>query len=98
MFNIKNITANLIATTIVASGIANFSIGMTWAKDAAKSENDGGRGSGRGRIYSQKDANSVITHTRASCQDLCSNPDYVKPELGYVRGLLVSTSLLTAAR
>ncbi len=74
MLNMKSITANLIATTIVASGIANFSIGMTWAKDAAKSENYGGRGSGRGRIYSQKDATSVA-HTRASCQYLCSNPD-----------------------
>ena len=71
MLNMKNITANLIATTIVASSIANFSIGMTWAKDAAKSENYGGRGSGRGRIYSQKDATSVHPYTRASCQYLC---------------------------
>ena len=75
MLNMKNITANLIATTIVASSIANFSIGMTWAKDAAKSENYGGRGSGRGRIYSQKDATSGHPHTRASCEYLCSNPD-----------------------
>ena len=39
MLNRKNLTANLITTTIVVSGIAYFSASMTWAKDVVKSEN-----------------------------------------------------------
>ena len=67
MLNIKNITANLITTTIVVSGIAYFSLGITQAKDAVKSENHDSRGSDS--IYSQKDATSVHPDTRASSQN-----------------------------
>ncbi len=67
MLNIKNITANLITTTVVVSGIAYFSLGITQAKDAVKSENHDSRG--RGSIYSQKDATSVHPDTRASSQN-----------------------------
>ncbi len=43
ILNIKNITANLITTTIVVSGIAYFSLGITQAKDAVKTENHDSR-------------------------------------------------------
>ncbi len=67
MLNIKNITANLITTTIVVSGIAYFSLGITQAKDAVKSENHDS--SGLGSIYSQKDATSVHPYTSASSKN-----------------------------
>ena len=67
MLNIKNITANLITTTIVVSGIAYFSVGITQAKDAVKSENHDSRGSDS--IYSQKDATSVHPDTRGSSKN-----------------------------
>lgn len=67
MLNIKNITANLITTTIVVSGIAYFSLGITQAKDAVKSENHDSRGSDS--IYSQKDAISVRPDTRGSSKN-----------------------------
>ncbi len=67
MLNIKNITANLITTTIVASGVAYFSLGITWAKDASNSENHSSTASVR--ISSQKDRTSVHPDTRASSKD-----------------------------
>ncbi len=67
MLNIRNITANLITTTIVASGIAYFSLGITWAQDAGNSENHS-RTTSVG-ISSPSDRTSVHPRTRASSKD-----------------------------
>lgn len=67
MLNLRNITANLITTTIVASGIAYFSLGITWAKDPGNSENRSNTLSVG--ISSQKERTPVYPSTRASSKD-----------------------------
>ena len=68
MLNIRNITANLITTTIVASGIAYFSLGITWAKDPGNNSENHSSTPSVG-ISSPSDRTSVPPRTRASSKD-----------------------------
>ena len=72
MLEIKNLTQNLITTTIIVSGIANFLASMTWAKDVVKSKNHGSTVAVRSS--EQKSATSIHSNTPSA-----SNKDTVTP-------------------